>query len=81
MLQRIQLLLDYETKKELNKEAAREKRSVSAVAREILKKSLEKKKAASRDGGAAFLLDLARKSVSGPGDDQYDKYAYEQQAA
>lgn len=77
MLQRIQLLLDSETKKELNKAAAKENRSISSVAREILKKNLEKKKAASLDGGASFLLALARKSVSGPGNAEYDKYAYE----
>lgn len=77
MLQRIQLLLDRETKKELNKQAVKENRSVSAVARELLKKSLEKKKAASLDGGASFLLTLAKKAVSGPGDAEYDKYAYD----
>lgn len=77
MLQRVQLLLDKETRRELQSVATQENRSVSAVVREVLKENFKKKKAKRLKRGTSFLLGLAKRAVSGPGDSEYDKYAYD----
>lgn len=77
MLQRVQLLLDKETRRELQLVATDENRSISAVVREILKENLYKKKLKKKNSGTAFLLKLAETAVSGPGDSEYDKYVYD----
>lgn len=77
MLQRVQLILDSETKRELRRVAVQENRSMSDVAREIIKKNLSKKKDKTRDGGVSFLIKQAKKAVKGPKNAEYDKYAYD----
>ncbi len=76
MLQRVQLLLDQETRVELKKLAAQKNISMSEAARKILQQELAKKRQNLDDGGGAFLIKLARTAVKGPGDSDYDKYAY-----
>ncbi len=75
MLQRIQLMLDSETKEKLQRIARAQNRSMSEVTREVLKKNL--KKAKKGPLGTDFLLKLSESAVSGPGNADYDKYAYE----
>lgn len=77
MLQRVQLLIDSETRRKLKKVAIAEDRSMSGVAREILKNGMKKKKTKIKDNGAGFLLRWAKNAVKGPGDSEYDKYAYD----
>ncbi|KKR10491.1 MAG: hypothetical protein A3D24_03915 [Candidatus Blackburnbacteria bacterium RIFCSPHIGHO2_02_FULL_39_13] len=77
MLQRVQLLLDSQTKKELKKIAELENRSMSDLAREILVKSVQKRGKGAKDGGIAFLKQQAKKAVKGPGNSEYDRYAYD----
>lgn len=69
-------MIDKETIQELRRMAAAEKRSMSDVARKILKANLLKPKSGKRDGGTKFLLWLSKNAKSGPGDSDYDKYAY-----
>lgn len=76
MLQRVQLMLDSRTKKELKKIAELENRSMSDLAREILSNNVKKRNAKTKDGGIAFLKQQAKKAVKGPGNSKYDKYAY-----
>lgn len=78
MLQRIQLMLDTETKNKLQKVAINERRSMSDVARSILKENLKGKKARKKYTGAEFLLELAKNAVDGPANSEYDKYAYDE---
>lgn len=77
MLQRVQLILDKETKNELRRVATQENRSMSDVAREILKGGIGKKKTKGKRGGVEALLKWADKAVKGPGNSEYDKYAYD----
>jgi hypothetical protein len=75
MLQRVQLLLDLKTKKELQRLANSQNRSMSEISREILQKGL--KKSQQNTSGSQFLLNLSKKAVEGPGDSEYDKYGYD----
>jgi len=77
MLQRVQILIDPKTKKDLEKVSKASGRSMSKVAREILKKGLSKERGIIGDGGVGFLKKLAENAVKGPGDSEYDKYAYD----
>ncbi|MCH7641432.1 hypothetical protein IID22_04520 [Patescibacteria group bacterium] len=78
MLQRVQILIDPKTKKDLEDVSKSTGRSMSMVVRSILGKGLkkEKKKAKKKMSGVDFLLKLAEGAVKGPGDSEYDKYAY-----
>ena len=57
--------------------------SMSKMIRETLPLGMkeEKKKAANKKikkmSGGEFLLELAKHAVKGPGDSEYDKYAYD----
>lgn len=77
MLQRVQLILDTETKKDLRRVANLKKRSMSEVARQILKKNLKKQVAKTDFSAGSFLVNLGKTAVAGPGNSDYDKYAYE----
>ncbi len=77
MLQRVQLLLDQKTKRELDYVASRSGRSLSAIVREMLTKQLvHEKTQTKKTSGASFLRSLADQAVAGPGDSEYDSYAY-----
>lgn len=76
MLERTQLMIDKETLQDLRRVAAHENRSMSDVARRILKANLLHPKAKKKDGGTKFLLWLVKNAGKGPGDSEYDKYAY-----
>lgn len=70
-------MLDAETKKDLRQVASLKKRSMSEVARQILKKNLKKQNAGVISSASSFLVNLSKSAVSGPGNSDYDKYAYE----
>ena len=76
MLVRIQLMLDRETKRKLEILSRAEGRSMSEIVREALKERLKREKKTKKKG-AEFLLKLAKEAVAGPGDAEYDKYAYD----
>ena len=79
MLQRTQLILDSQTKQELQLLAIRSNRSISSLVREMVKKQLPKRSAqAKKMAGTKFLITLAQNAVAGPGDSEYDKYAYDE---
>lgn len=78
MLQRIQLILDAETKDKLQRAAISENRSMSFVARKILKENLKENKLKKKYSGSEFLLKLAENAISGPANSDYDKYAYDE---
>ncbi len=78
MLQRVQLLLDQKTKQELDQIAAFSGQSVSSVVRDMLSKQLAHEKTKKKKlTGVEFLRFLADNAVKGPGDCEYDKYAYD----
>lgn len=68
-------MLDSETKEKLQRIAHAQNRSMSEITREVLKKNLKKAKKSS--SGTDFLLNLAENALTGPGNADYDKYAYE----
>jgi len=83
MLVRTQILLEEKQKLELEEIALAKGVSVSKLVRETLpvgmkieKKKVAKKKIKKLSGGE-FLLQQAKKAVYGPGDSEYDKYAYD----
>jgi len=78
MLVRTQLMLDKETKRKLEILSRAEGRSMSDVVREALEKDLKRRKRAQNP--VLFLENLAKwaeKGTRGPGDSEYDKYAYD----
>jgi len=83
MLTRKQLLLDEKQALELAEVAAFYDISMSQKAREIFAKGLKQEKAKIKKtkkkkmSGAEFLTWLAENPVHGPGDSEYDKYAYD----
>ncbi len=80
MLTRVQLLLDEPTRIELTAIARTKRQSVSRVARELLQTQLKREKKhtqANLDKQYGFLEKLAKNAVKGPGDSEYDKYAYD----
>ena len=83
MLVRTQVLLEEKQKLELEKLALLAGVSMSRIIREVIPKGIraekEKitKRAKKKMGGAEFLLQQAKKAVAGPGDSEYDKYAYD----
>lgn len=81
MLIRKQILLEEKQIFELEALAAYHNLSFSQVMREganmIAKKIKAIKKPSRKKTGAEFLLEQAKKAVTGPGDSEYDKYAYD----
>ena len=81
MLIRKQILLEEKQVFELEKLAASYEMSFSEAMRKgatmIAKKIKAAKKISRKKTGAEFLLEQAKKAVSGPGDSEYDKYAYD----
>ena len=78
MLQRTQILLDKETKTELEKLALLVNTSMSNLARDILKDGVKKrKKRIKKPNQVKALLKWAEGAVKGPGGTDYDKYIYE----
>ena len=79
MLQRMQILIDSETKRELETLSKLSERSISSLTRQMLKIGVKeiKKSHKRNDNGAKFLLELAKHAVKGPGNSEYDKYAYD----
>lgn len=69
-------MLDKEITRELRRMASEDKRSMSDVVRRVLKANLLHPQAKKKDGGTKFLLWLAKNAGRGPGDSEYDKYAY-----
>jgi hypothetical protein len=76
MLQRVQLLLEPEDKRSLERIAKAKNRSVSSVVREMLGKEI-KKSPILKKTGIELLKEWASHPVKGPGDSEYDKYAYD----
>ncbi len=82
MLVRKQILLEEKQVYELEKLIAINEMSFSEVMREganlvIKKVKIGKGKKIKKITGVEFMLNQAKKSVSGPGDSEYDKYAYD----
>ena len=82
MLVRTQLMLDQNLKQDLEIIARRQGKTLSSVARELLRPAatkqihdatIEVKKQSARE----FFDRLGAYTVSGPGDSEYDKYAYD----
>ena len=83
MLVRKQILLEKKQALELEELALLAGVSMSEVYRRIFDEGvkIQKKRVAKggnkKLGGAEFMLQQARKAVAGPGDSEYDKYAYD----
>ncbi len=81
MLVRKQILLEEKQVFELEALVAYHNMSFSEAMREganmITKKIKAVKKISRKKTGAEFLLAQAKKAVAGPGDSEYDKYAYD----
>lgn len=81
MLVRKQILLEAKQVFELEALAAYHDMSFSEAMREganmVTKKIKAVKKTNRKKTGAEFLLEQATKAVAGPGDSEYDKYAYD----
>jgi len=83
MLVRKQILLEERQVLELEELALLAGVSMSEVYRQIFDEGvkIQKKRVAKsggkKIGGAEFMLQQARKAVTGPGDSEYDKYAYD----
>ncbi len=75
MLQRVQLMLDTKTKEKLERLAKAEGRSMSHVARKILKNAITKSRNELKDNGQG-LLRWSEGAISGPGGGNYDEYLY-----
>lgn len=67
-------MLDYKTKKDLRDLAQSEGKSISQIVRESVKKTIEKK--TKKLSSYEFLKRLTERAGHGPGDSEYDKYAY-----
>lgn len=76
MLQRTQLMLDLNIKKQLERIAFVKGRSLSGLVREILKKEVTGEEKKIKGSGVTFLKKLTASSVSGPGNSDYDRYFY-----
>ncbi len=74
MMRRMQILLDLETKMAVKELSKREGKSVSQIVRESISKTIEKK--TKKLTSYEFLKRLAERAGHGPGDSEYDKYAY-----
>ena len=81
MLVRKQILLEEKQVYELEKLVAMHDMSFSEAMREgakmVTQKIKVKKPKKKKMTGAEFLLYLAKHAVEGPGDSEYDKYAYD----
>ena len=82
MLVRTQLMLESKQKMDLEMLALATGRSMSEITRELLKEGIKKekkmtKKKKNKLSGIEFLEYLAKHAVKGPGDSEYDKYAYD----
>jgi len=80
MLVRKQILLEEDQNRQLQQIAYNYSMSFSEVVRQgvplIAKKMTFKKKNKKMTGGE-FMLKQAKKAVAGPGNSEYDKYAYD----
>ena len=77
MMQRTQILLDLETKNYATAFARENGLSFSELVRQTLKKEMTKKKGQKKKISAwKMLMRLAERAGRGPGDSEYDKYAY-----
>lgn len=79
MMQRTQILLDYKTKKDLKDLAASEGKSLSQIVRESLHQATKEAKNNKKKKISAVELfkRIAARAGYGPGDSEYDKYAYD----
>ena len=83
MLVRTQILIDENQKIELEELALQTGESMSKIIREAIFKGLKiqekklSKKKKKKLTGAEFMLQQAKKAVEGPGNSEYDKYAYD----
>lgn len=80
MLVRKQILLREEEDRELQQIAYDYSMSFSEVVRfgvPLIAKKMKTKKTKNIIGGAEFMFNQAKKAVAGPGDSEYDKYAYD----
>lgn len=76
MLQRVQLLLDRKNKQALDRIAKQSNRSVSSIVREILSKQITTHSLFNPPRGVVMLRKLADSATLGPGNNDYDPYAY-----
>lgn len=78
MLKRTQILLDAETKRDLELVSTKKGKSVSELVRDYVKEKVKDDKAllVKKMSGKEALLAIARNPGKGPGDSEYDKYAY-----
>jgi len=83
MLVRTQVLFKDTQRQQAEELAMLQGISMSEIHRRIFddgivnQKRIAKKKVQKKMNGAEFLLDLAKHAVKGPGDSEYDKYAYD----
>lgn len=83
MLVRKQILLEEKQALELEELALLAGVSMSEINRQIFDEGIKiQRKRVSKDkdrklSGAEFMLQQAKKAVAGPGDSEYDKYAYD----
>lgn len=78
MLVRKQILLEDKHEYAIEELAAISGMSFSHMTRVLLNKAIKTEKPIVRKKtGAKFLLEQAKKAVPGPGDSEYDRYAYD----
>ena len=78
MLVRKQILLQDSHEYIIEELAALAGKSFSQMTRELLDKAVKTEKPISqKKRGTEFLLEQAKKAIPGPGDSEYDKYAYD----
>ena len=70
-------MLDKKDKLELEKIARLKGKSLSATVRELLREQIITYPQSNADKAASFLKKLADNAVEGPGNDDYDSYAYD----
>lgn len=82
MLIRTQVMLEEKQKRQAEELALLLNTSMSGAIRQVLNEgfNIQKKKASkkieSKSSAVKFIFSQAKKAVAGPGDSEYDKYAY-----
>jgi len=77
MLERTQVMLDKDTKKEMQEIAESRGLSLSLFLRKLISESMRKERKKHKKDGVAVLDKMAKSAVDGPGNQEYDKYAYD----
>lgn len=68
--------MDKDIKNDLENISIQTNRSMSELIREMLRNELPKYQSVNKKEGVKLLKNLAKNAVEGPGDSDYDRYAY-----